>query len=495
MKRRSWLAIIWLVTIVPLFVFCTQNVTETQLIDETETTTTVTASTTEPKADTETTVTVTTPTHELLPASFSYSNLTITPEEVMVDSPVTIEVRVTNTGELFGSGDVTLKIDEAEEATEKVTLEGGASQIVTFSITQSLAKTYSIDINGQSGTFVVNPYTLPDMDAFMKGIQFNDFGWGLDKPRPPEYGPLYNPPLADVSLRDLATTGANWISVVVFVFQETISSTNITSNQYKTASDEALQYVTDLAHSHGIRVVLFPSLFLSNDPEHSWIDIGSAFTSETQWQEWFASYRENINHYASFAQEAGVDMLYIGSELPGVTHREEDWRRIIKEVRERFDGPISYDSVFWGFPIAEFKRIAWWDAVDYIATDFWYPLTDKNDPTIAEMKEGFIKTGYLTDLENISKQFNKSVIVSEIGYDNFDGANSCPPPCDIRTGAPVDLQEQADCYQATLEVLWGKPWLQGIFWFQWSGIGMPWSGSPQDKPAEEVLRKFYLTDE
>ena len=188
-------------------------------------------------------------------------------------------------------------------------------------------------------------------------------------------------------------------------------------------------------------------------------------------------------------------MFYVGSELPGTTHRDDDWRRIVKEVRERFKGPISYDSVFWGFPTAEYKRIKWWDAVDYISTDFWYSLTDKNDPTVAELKEGLIKTGYVTDLENISRQFNKPVIVSEIGYLDFDGANRDRPPYDYNERPPVDLQEQADCYQATLEVLWEKPWLQGIFWWQWSGIGMPWSISPQGKPAEEVLKSFYLTDE
>jgi hypothetical protein len=186
-------------------------------------------------------------------------------------------------------------------------------------------------------------------------------------------------------------------------------------------------------------------------------------------------------------------MLYIGCEIAGTTHRENDWRQVVKEVRERYKGPISYDSVFWGSPVSEYKRIKWWDAVDYIATDFWGRLTDKNDPTIAELKEGWAKTGYVADLENISKQFNKPVIISEIGFDSVDGVNKCLG-CN-HTGAVVDLQEQADCYQATLEVFWGKPWLKGIFWFQWNAISIEWPGSPQGKPAEDVIRKFYLAEE
>jgi hypothetical protein len=335
---------------------------------------------------------------------------------------------------------------------------------------------------------------FPVTDAFMKGICFSDWAWNI-MPRPPQFGPLYYPPQADVSLRDLATTGANWISLLVNGVQETFASTKITRDQYVTASDEALRHVIDYAHSLGMRVILQPALFsLPNTPGISWIEIGTAFTSETQWQEWFDSYREFINHYASFAQEAGVDMLYVGSELYGTTHREDDWRRVIKEVRERFKGPISYDSVFWGFPIPEFQRITWWDAVDYIAVDCWHSLTDKNDPTVAELKEGLIKTGYVDDLDSLSRQFNKSVIISEIGYDSLDGTN-----IDYfgthNKGEPVDLQEQADCYQAVLEVLWGKPWLKGIFWWQWSATSAPWLESPQGKPAEEVLTNFYLNDE
>jgi len=486
MKRVLWLVSVCLLIAVLVPSSCTQKAPEAP-----------------PKAETETTKTGA-QTLEAKPASFSVSGLTITPGEVTAGSAVTIEVLVTNSGELSGTYDITLKIDNTIEGTERVTLASSASQKVTFTIIKSTAKTYSVSVNGQSGTFVVktssppSPPTpptphLPPLDAFMKGIWFNDQPWTLDKPRPPMYGPMYHPPQADPSLKSLATTGASWISVVVHIFQETVTSTNITRNQYGTASDEALRHIIDLAHSLGIRVVLVPGIDLSNDPDHSWVQIGTAFTSETQWQEWFASYREHINHYASFAQEAGADMLYIGSELPGVTHREDDWRRIIKEVRERFKGPISYDSVFWGTPVSEYKRIKWWDALDYIATDFWFSLTNKNNPTVAELKQGWTNTGFLVSLENVAKQFNKPAILSEIGYDSLDGTNKDYVGTHTDTGAHIDLQEQADCYQAALEMVWSRPWLKGIFWWQWNAISTQWLEDPHGKPAEEVLKKFYLS--
>ena len=491
MKKVLWPVFVCLLTAALASSSCTQNVPESP-----------------PKTETETTTTAAPPTPEPKPPIFSVSGLTITPKEVTAGSSVTIEVLVTNMGELSGTYDVTLKIDETVEATEKVTLKGAASQKVTFILTKSTAKTYLVSIDGISDTFVVKstspqppvvkPPTppLPPLDTFMKGIWFNDWGWGFDKPRPPLLGPLYYPPQADASLKSLATTGANWISVVICIFQETLSSTNITSNQYKTASDDAVKHIVDLAHSLGIRVVLVPFVNLSNDPDHSWVQIGSAFTSETQWQGWFASYREHINHYASFAQETGADMFYVGSELPGTTHREDDWRQVVKEVRELYKGQISYDSVYWGNPTPEYKRIKWWDAVDYIATDFWLPLTNKNDPTVEELKQGWINTGWMSSLEAVSKQFNKPAILSEIGFNNFDGVNRDPSGIRIKD-APEDLQEQADCYEATLEVVMGRDWLKGIFWWQWNAISVPtpWPGDPHGKPAEDILRKFYLADD
>ena len=95
------------------------------------------------------------------PAEFILSNLTITPNEVNSGASVTIKVTVTNIGELSGTYDVNLKIDDTAEGMEKVTLEGGASQNVTFTKLKPTAKTYSVNIGNLSGTFVVKSALLP----------------------------------------------------------------------------------------------------------------------------------------------------------------------------------------------------------------------------------------------------------------------------------------------------------------------------------------------
>ena len=150
------------------------------------------------------------------PASFSVSNLTISPREMIGLATVTIEAIVTNSGESTGICDVILKVDGVVKAKEQVSLAGGTSQKVTFQRIFFGVKTYTIDVNGQLSTLVVKPTPppppppppppLPPMDAFMKGIAYNDEAfeeaWPV-MPRPPVYGPLYYAPQVDASLKNL----------------------------------------------------------------------------------------------------------------------------------------------------------------------------------------------------------------------------------------------------------------------------------------------------
>jgi len=89
------------------------------------------------------------------PAAFSLSSLIISPNEVALGETVTISVSAVNTGEEAGNCKVTLKIDGEVEASKDITIDAGASQEVIFTISKNVAKTYSVDVNGLPGTFVV----------------------------------------------------------------------------------------------------------------------------------------------------------------------------------------------------------------------------------------------------------------------------------------------------------------------------------------------------
>jgi len=88
-------------------------------------------------------------------AVFASSDLSISPGEVSIGETVTIGVIVTNTGNLAGSYEVTLKINDVLEETSEVTLDAGATESVTFTVSREEAGSYSVLIDGLSGSFTV----------------------------------------------------------------------------------------------------------------------------------------------------------------------------------------------------------------------------------------------------------------------------------------------------------------------------------------------------
>lgn len=95
------------------------------------------------------------------PATFTTTDLTVTPDEVDIGANVTISVSVANTGDLAGSHRVTLKIDNVVVSTKYVALAGGARQKVTFTTSKDVDGTYTVNVDGLAGTFVVKAAPLP----------------------------------------------------------------------------------------------------------------------------------------------------------------------------------------------------------------------------------------------------------------------------------------------------------------------------------------------
>jgi len=96
------------------------------------------------------------------PADCTGSNLVITPTEVGIGEEVTINLLITNSGDLTGSYEAVLKIDDVEVETEEVTLSGGDNVAVSFSISLDAEGVYTVAVGGLSGTVEVR---TPEVEA------------------------------------------------------------------------------------------------------------------------------------------------------------------------------------------------------------------------------------------------------------------------------------------------------------------------------------------
>jgi hypothetical protein len=89
------------------------------------------------------------------PAEFSVDELSIEPAEVTVGETVNITTVVSNTGDLSGSYQVNFQIDDEQIATDNVTLDGGASQTIFFTVAKDVVGTYKVTVGELTDTFTV----------------------------------------------------------------------------------------------------------------------------------------------------------------------------------------------------------------------------------------------------------------------------------------------------------------------------------------------------
>ena len=299
----------------------------------------------------------------------------------------------------------------------------------------------------------------------------------------------FGTPDADAALSNITGIGANWIALIVTQYQTDLDTTSI----YPTAdteSDDELIHAINQAHKLGLKVMFKPQLDpLVNTADHWRGLIGQSFTIP-QWALWFTSYRNFITHYATIAQNTGVEQFCIGVELNATTSHVTEWRSTIAAIRAIYHGPLTYAAI----GIKAIKDIQWEDALDYTGVDFYNGLAlGKTDPTVQDIKDAW--TPYMQDLASVYATWNKPILITELGYMSQDGAVQQPWNWQNTDGV-LDMQEQANAYEAAFESLFYQPWLYGIYWWD---IGTdPFEGGPCDqrytphnKPAEDIVRAWY----
>ncbi|MBI2759624.1 MAG: hypothetical protein HYX49_13255 [Chloroflexi bacterium] len=258
----------------------------------------------------------------------------------------------------------------------------------------------------------------------------------------------------------------------------------------RATTDEELVNAIKYLHSAGLRVILKPQFFVTSLVLNNFVGHLGENWNDAKWEEWFGNYTAFVTHYAQIAEDNRVDLLIIGNELADTTQREQDWRSVIAAVRSVYHGPITYASNAWDF---EASKIKFWDALNYIGTNgYLFGQVNKKNPSIEEMVQAW--KPYTQRLEEMSKQYGKQVIITEIGATSKQGVNSGKVPDWIP--APYDGKAQADFYTALFETVKDKSWIKGVILFTLDTNSM--QGGINDigysfvsKPAEQVVHYYF----
>ena len=139
---------------------------------------------------------------------------------------------------------------------------------------------------------------------------------------------------------------------------------------------------------------------------------------------------------------------------------------------------------------------SFWDKLDYIGIDSYFPLVADKTPQIDELIVAW--QPIVEKLEKFSNKNNKQILFTEFGYmsidytawHNWENEKN-------RENLNVNLQAQVNAFEALFQSLWNKKWMAGGFIWKWHSSYSKVGGNenkeytPQRKPVEATINKWY----
>jgi hypothetical protein len=298
----------------------------------------------------------------------------------------------------------------------------------------------------------------------------------------PTYTPDgYHSPQAADNLRQMAAVGARWVQINPTWYQDDPTGSRIGPSA-RTPTDTGVQAVIAEAHRLGLKVFLKPLLDLAPD--------GSTYRGTIRPADraaWFAAYRAFIGHYAQLAARQQVEQFGVGTELAGVSGDRAGWLQVVASVRQRYGGPIVYAANH-----DEYRAVAFWDAVDLIGVDAYWPLSARPTSDVRALQQAW--TPIVAELAAFAGQHRRRILFTEAGYPSQRGSTTAP--WSWSTSTTPDQDEQAAAYRALLTSVHDRSWWAGVFWWVWDvplagNGGDPLGYTPRGKAAEKVLRHWW----
>ena len=293
------------------------------------------------------------------------------------------------------------------------------------------------------------------------------------------------------NIKPIVKLHANYAAIMPFGFIRELSHPEIIFNTerqwYGETTDGAKQYVESLK-KHQIKIMIKPQLWVWRGEFTG----GIKMTSEQDWMLLENSYSNFILEFAKLAQDVNAEIFCIGTELESfIDSRPDYWEGLITEIKRIYKGKLTY-AANW----SEYNRTPFWDQLDYIGIDAYFPVSDLKTPTIESCLNGWEK--YIPEITSYSKKHNKQILFTEFGYRSMDYSGKKPWLTDHNI-KNVNLEAQNSMLEGLFLTFWEEDWFAGGFVWKWFVEYNNVGGSndnmftPQNKPAEEIIRKYYKT--
>jgi hypothetical protein len=323
----------------------------------------------------------------------------------------------------------------------------------------------------------IQPATVPNVqvtsrgEAFIAGVAFQ-----------PTYHPSYAP-LLDNSIDEIPALGVNWL---VLSPTWTFTNANPPILEILPSQDMPQPELTSAitaAQRNNFNVAIFPDANFPKDTDLWWQEAARDFP---WWVAFYERYSNFITHFATVASSTGSGTLIMGGDwlnpaLPnGVladgtpanvpVDSEIFWRELIKRADNAFNGKLAWALTY---PEGIENPPPFLDAFDQIYILWSVPLASQPNTPVDQLQA---QAAAILDQEILpfQQKIGKPVILA-ISYPSIDqAATGCIP---ITSGClsydllaqpnpdipqlNLNLQAQADAYNAVLYAINDRSWIAG----------------------------------
>jgi hypothetical protein len=290
--------------------------------------------------------------------------------------------------------------------------------------------------------------------------------------------------LNNSTFESLKENNINAISLIPYAFvdidQASVSYNN--ERQWWGERSEGIRASIRKSHEYKMKVMLKPHLWVN----HNFYTGDLDFSTEKEWEHWEADYEKYILDFAKLAEEEKIELFCFGTELENpIAKRPEYWIQLIQKIKKTYSGKLTY-AANWD----SFETIPFWNELDYIGIDAYFPLSVEETPSIKALNESWKK--HIVKIKTVQQKINKKILFTEFGYRNSNKAAEAPW---TETETEINNLAQANGYEALFQNFSKQQWYAGGFAWKWYADDYYKKKNidytPQEKPALETLKKWY----
>ncbi|MEL6675366.1 MAG: hypothetical protein AAFR61_24365, partial [Bacteroidota bacterium] len=214
--------------------------------------------------------------------------------------------------------------------------------------------------------------------------------------------------LKENPMQAVKEANANWISVMPYAYGRKNSPEIRHNTAWQWWGEKTVGTIQTIkyAQEKKLKVMMKPHVWVQGD---GWCG-EFKLHNEEDWQAWEKAYEAYILPLAREAEKLGVEAFCIGTEYRlAVRERKAYWRSLIAKIRKVYSGQLTY-AANWD----NYQRVAFWDALDFIGIDAYWPLMDKKNASEEALEKAW--QPIYQELRTYSKKQGKQIVFTEYGY-------------------------------------------------------------------------------